>query len=216
MRIVNCMVCGVLAACAIACKRERSEPPPPIAQTPAVAAPLREAPAVSSASPSSPEFYATAPADAIEEAVMDRVLSAIGNDWQREAAIVQRLSPGMRAFYTSRVLDNEVRQGGFHQYFWDSSGALAEEALAGLELMGAKQHAALLREAMELARAEEPLMRKLKESGTQEAFKESYKHTKQAALDKRFYGLKSLSAYRMEYVRSHPQQFVPGQGTMNP
>jgi hypothetical protein len=76
-------------------------------------------------------------------------------------------------------------------------------------LIGAKLHAKLLEEAIEQRRVEEPEMKRLRETGTQQAFSESYKHTKLGALDRRFRGSsENADRLRMDYIRSHPQEFL--------
>lgn len=42
----------------------------------------------------------------------------------------------------------EVRNGGFHQFFFNSTGILAPEALAGFHAMGLREWASLLEEAI--------------------------------------------------------------------
>jgi hypothetical protein len=53
-----------------------------------------------------------------------------------------------RRLCAAHGLDGEVNNGGFDQYFWNSTGNDAEAALAGLKDMGATAAAALLERAM--------------------------------------------------------------------
>jgi hypothetical protein len=46
------------------------------------------------------------------------------------------------------MLDAEVRNGGFSQYFFNSSGDDWRDTLAGLEVMGSKERLAIFREAL--------------------------------------------------------------------
>jgi hypothetical protein len=61
---------------------------------------------------------------------------------------IERLAPGARSLYLVAVLDGEVVNGGFHQYFSNSSGQYAHETLAGLVEVGAASAAKLLQEAI--------------------------------------------------------------------
>jgi len=60
-----------------------------------------------------------------------------------------RLTPAEKHLLSVRFLDGQVNNGGFAQYFFNSSGDRWPEALAGLEAAGAEQHAALLRAVLE-------------------------------------------------------------------
>ena len=59
-------------------------------------------------------------------------------------------TPGQRAVFAVSWLDAEVNNGGFHQFFFNPTGALASEALGGARLMGLREHAAVIEEAYSL------------------------------------------------------------------
>ena len=92
----------------------------------------------------------------------------------------------IRPLYTVLVLQSEVENGGFNQYFWNSSGRLASEALDDLVSLGAKQHAALLKYAIMIEKDESPMIAKFKKPQTWNSFAESYKHTELEPLDEEF------------------------------
>jgi hypothetical protein len=149
------------------------------------------------------------PDDQLEGAIHEHVLHAIGDDWGNAAQIVRTLPPGVQMLYTTQALDGEVHNGGFNQYFSNSHGELAKEALAGLTAIGASEHAKLLGEAIEIRKREEPTMRQFEEKGTVEAFGESYEHTALNELDDRFYALnEDLSSLRIAFIRANPDLFV--------
>jgi len=56
-------------------------------------------------------------------------------------------TPGQRAFYALHWTISEVSNGGFHQYFYNSTGYLAPEAITGAELLGASEYANVIRRA---------------------------------------------------------------------
>lgn len=70
--------------------------------------------------------------------------------------LVQRRTPiaawsqAERLYYAVRCLNGEVFNGGFHQYFFNSSGNDYQSALEGLLAMGATQSLKLLRDAKAL------------------------------------------------------------------
>jgi hypothetical protein len=61
---------------------------------------------------------------------------------------VEALTKPQRCYTPVIWLDGEVRNGGFSQYFFNSSGDGWRDALAGLELMGLTEQATLLRAAV--------------------------------------------------------------------
>jgi hypothetical protein len=152
------------------------------------------------------------PDEEVEQALCDLVLARIGFDYDREVEILTGLPPGVQAVYTTTQLENEVCNGGFNQYFWNSSGRFAPLALSGLKLIGAKSHAILLDQAIALQAMEESSMRKYREADTLESFAESYEHTGLNALDDEFYELEDLSPYRVRFIRQHPDLCVETQG----
>ena len=64
--------------------------------------------------------------------------------------ILSELPRGLRVVYNVNIIESEVENGGFGQFFYNSSGELAQETRADLLLIGAHRHAAALDEAMEL------------------------------------------------------------------
>ena len=120
-------------------------------------------------------------------------------------------SRGLRMVYSTALVEDEVNNGGFNQYFWNTDGESAQDALSGFGLIGASKHAAIMKEAIDIWRTEKTQMERFKSSNSLQDFSDSYKHTKLNPLDDRFYKLESeenLTALRAKYVRSRPQEFV--------
>ena len=59
-----------------------------------------------------------------------------------------QLKPEVGHLLAAHWCQSEVRNGGFHQFFSNSTGVLAPEALAGLQAIGIPEWVSLLREAM--------------------------------------------------------------------
>jgi hypothetical protein len=119
---------------------------------------------------------------------------------------VRKLPSLIRPLYTVLVLQSEVENGGFNQYFWNSSGRLASEALDDLVCLGAKQHAALLKHAIMIEKDESPMMAEFKKPQTWDSFAESYKHTELEPLDDEFYKLPKLDKFRADHIRKNLQE----------
>src|SRR4051812_43622159 len=116
-------------------------------------------------------------ADEIGPAVVQHVhwLRASGLD---EARALDQLPPGMRAIYATWVVDAEVLHGGFNQFFFNRKRVFAGEALGGYEMLSAEDYADVMRAAIATFEVERPALSAYHESGSLEAFGESYEHTK--------------------------------------
>jgi len=148
--------------------------------------------------------------DSEVEAMFREYVAAKMGDYSRETDVFVELPKGLQMFYATDLLEAEVNNGGFHQYFWNSSGNFARDALDGLKLIGAQAHAKLLQQAMAIRDKEEAHMDAKKAEGTAEAFSESARASALNKLDKEFYKLgDSLTKQRMKYVRAYPEMFVP-------
>jgi hypothetical protein len=149
----------------------------------------------------------------LDEAVWHHVLHRISERSGRmdeQAAVVKCLSLGLQRVFATQTLDMEVKNGGFHQYFWNPSGRFAAEALEGLREFGATRHASLMEEAMAVYERERPRQQRFKAMGTLAAFSESALESGLGELDMRYYQLEeeeNLPALRAGYIRAVPQEF---------
>jgi hypothetical protein len=155
-----------------------------------------------------PDVLAAIADDDLEQAIVDFVGTKIGDNYQREYEIVTAQRPGIQAIYTTFYLEAEVANGGFQQYFWNSSGQFAIEAFEGCRVIGAHVHASVLAAAIERFLEEEPTFRKFREINTLEAFAESYKYSTLDDLDRQFFEASELGPIRLAYIRQYPDNFT--------
>ena len=147
--------------------------------------------------------------DHLEQAIIDYIDYKVAGRYEDEYRIVTGLSKGFQAIYATWWVEAEVKNGGFHQYFWNSSGQFAMEAIEGFNAIGAPAMAGVMEDAVRMAIAEMPEMNKFREEGTIEAFAESYEHTNLGTLDTRFDEQDDdLSSLRIAYIRRNPELFV--------
>lgn len=122
------------------------------------------------------------------------------------------LPAGLRMLYSTWLLEAEVYNGGFHQFFWNSSGWYAREAAKGLRLIGATTDAIRLDKAIDVFRQEEKRMNAHKGDDLKEGYLDSVKESKLPTLDQDFYDkADDLSKLRITYIRAHPEHFVVGE-----
>ncbi len=142
-------------------------------------------------------------------AVYAHVLHQVLPDLADEVAIVGALPKAIRAIYVTTLLDNEVLNGGFQQFFWNSSGEFALMALEALELLGASEHAAVLRSAIATFESERPVFERYRALNTVDAFSELVKHSSLGTLDEQYYdlGCDALTKIQASFIRSHIAEF---------
>ena len=154
-----------------------------------------------------PELLASLPPDELPDAVVHHVTFRVHGQEDPGNAFEQ-LPPGIRAVYSTWVVDAEVNNGGFNQFFYNRDVSLAGEALAGYELLGAEDYADVMRAAIATYEVERDRLAKFHDAGTLEAFSESYKHTELGAVDQRYYALGDrIYTVWSTAVRERPQLF---------
>lgn len=119
------------------------------------------------------------------------------------------LTPDEQVAYCVDALEREVNNGGFDQFFLNSSGDTVPETLAALEAIGAAQVAAMLREAVSLFPGGEPPRdreeRYQRALGAPEATREAWN-----GLDSRFYDYPDdLTALMRAFVTRNRSGFRP-------
>lgn len=157
-----------------------------------------------------PELLASLSADEIADAVVQHVHLQVGGAWGegRETVLIRALPPGIRGVYATWLVDAEVNNGGFNQFFFNSSGRYAGDALAGYELFGAEDYAAVMRAAIATFEADRERLAPFYEAHTPEAFAESYAHTGLGEVDQRYYALGDRIYYVWAvFTRDHPEAF---------
>jgi hypothetical protein len=130
------------------------------------------------------------------------------------AALLRRLTPGQRAFVALHGLEAEVLNGGIHQYLWNSTGNLFQEALAGLRLLGAEAHAGLLLKVARLFPDPKTLQNR---SRRQKLLAKTTTSITEKLFDQPFYELEEgeltrLQTRRVMYLKGHPEEFVLPEG----
>jgi hypothetical protein len=60
---------------------------------------------------------------------------------------ISKLNKHQRIFYLNQCLEREVNNGGFNQYYFNSSGDFAEETVDSLKAIGAEKTATILSQA---------------------------------------------------------------------
>ena len=153
-------------------------------------------------------LLASLSADEIGDAVIQHVQLRAGREGADKEDLLPFLAPGVRAVYTTWLVDADVLNGGFNQYFYNPWGAQAGEALAGYELLGAEDYAAVMRAAIAMRELERERMAPFYEASSLEAFSESYNHTGLFEIDQRYDALGDrIHSVWAEVARTRPELF---------
>jgi hypothetical protein len=146
----------------------------------------------------------------LEQAVIDNIYEQVGSDYEKDFENAQKLTKGQQAMFSVWWVEAEVNNGGFNQFYFNSSGQYAQMAVEGFELFGATNFADLMRRANQIYIENKERLEEFDDE-TMESFSESYKDNPLNPLDEEFYQLynsESLNQLRIAYIRKHPTEFT--------
>lgn len=132
-------------------------------------------------------------------------ISFVGG-WRATSKVFRDATAGQIGLFSLDWCQKEVRNGGFAQFFENSTGMLAPEALQGFKMIGATSYAKLLEEAIRLLPGRTAMRSRLCRY-LQCRFLSS---ARLDSLESSFYDLlksDDLEMYRGRYVRENPGEF---------
>jgi Domain of unknown function (DUF4375) len=131
----------------------------------------------------------------------------MGPDLEREAQVVAEATVGQRVVYALLSVDAEVNNGGFEQFFFNSSGALMDEAIEGADRIDAPRHVAILQEAAGVF-PDGIVPEDREERWTALDGLSDEQLEKLSALDDRWFALdRELERRMLAYVEANPEEF---------
>ena len=156
------------------------------------------------------EILDSIPDDKLEQAIFDNIYEIIGDDYENELNNVKKLSKGQQAFFSTWIIEGEVNNGGFNQFYFNSSGQYAEMAEVGFKTIGAEKFSELTKRANKIYSDNKKRLEEF-DDGTMESFSESYKDNPLNDLDKEFYELydaEKIGDLRINYIRENKNEFI--------
>jgi hypothetical protein len=135
-----------------------------------------------------------------------------GGGYRKVMGFLESVTQGQSALISLDWCQKEVRNGGFEQFFMNSTGMLSDKALAGFRLIGADCYADLLAKALScFPEGKAPPSA----SGRRKILRSIRKAERDAlldSLDTEFYELleapeTDLESFRGAYIRNNPDQF---------
>jgi hypothetical protein len=151
-----------------------------------------------------PAVLAEIPDQKLEQAIIDFIEYKVGGREHRRRDILTALGPGFRAMDATWRAEIQVAGGGFRQYFRNTRGQFAADAVEGFRLMGTPELAAVMEQAIIIASEEQALSQPVRQPGGP-----GRGHDRYRPLDQRFLALaKQLSTRRVALIRARPELFV--------
>ena len=146
----------------------------------------------------------------IEQAVMDNMWSKMRKDLSDEYQTVLTFSKSRQSIFIIWQLEAEVNNGGFNQFYYNSSGQYADKAEEAFKTIGAIKFADLTNRANEIYKKENAKITKHLD-GTMEGFSKSYDDNPLNKLDTEFFALyktEDLFLIKIAFIRKHKVDFI--------
>ena len=151
------------------------------------------------------------PDDKLLQVVFDNLSEQLPKDYRKEFEfITKKFNSSQQAIYLTWWLEGEVNNGGFNQFYTNSSGQYADMVPEQLRKMGATKFAELAERANQIYKSNYEQIRK-EQDGTIEGFSKSYENNPLNELDDEFYKLyeqENLYMKQIEFIRMNKNDFI--------
>lgn len=144
------------------------------------------------------------------QVVFDNLSEKLGADYEKEYETVMGWNKSRQAIYMIWMLEAEVNNGGYNQFYFNSSGQFYKQLPDALKLVGAYQFANLTARANAVFEKENKKITQ-HQDGTLEGFSKSYDDNPLNKLDDEFYELyktEDLQQIQVDYIRKHKADFT--------
>ncbi len=148
--------------------------------------------------------------DDLPQLVFDNLLQNVGDNYKNEFNIVTSWNKSRQAIYIIWLLEGEVNNGGFNQFYFNSSGQFSELVPDALKRIGAIKFADLAGRANATYQLEYDKITE-HQDGTLEGFSKSYENNPLDVYDDEFYDLykeENLIDLQIKYIRLHKGDFI--------
>jgi hypothetical protein len=149
--------------------------------------------------------------DVLEQKVIDNIWSKMKKDLSDEESVVSQLTQPQKTIYVIWLVEAEVNNGGFNQFYFNSSGKYADAAETAFQQIGAVQHADLMKRANNIYEKNRERLESF-DDGTIDSFSKSYENNPLNRLDDEFYKLgekENIHRLKIEFIRRNKDAFTP-------
>ncbi|MGJ1225421.1 DMP19 family protein [Sphingobacterium siyangense] len=144
------------------------------------------------------------------EVVYDNLFRKLSAAYDKEYEIVLSWNKSRQAIYMISRLEAEVNNGGYNQFYFNSSGQFAAALPEALKLVGATKFADLTERANSTFVKEKSKITEAQD-GTVEGFSKSYENNPLNKFDEEFYKLndvENLQKIQVDYIRKNKKEFT--------
>lgn len=144
------------------------------------------------------------------QVIFDNLSEKLPNDYNKEYETVKSWNKSRQAIYMIWILEGEVNNGGFNQFYANPSGQFSQHLPEALEIVGANKFSSLAQNANELYDKEKKKITK-HQDGTLEGFSKSYEDNPLEKYDTEFYELyktENLQKIQVNYIRNNKKDFI--------
>lgn len=148
--------------------------------------------------------------DKLLQTIFDNLCEKLPKDYTEEYTAVASFPKSKQAIYIIWLLEAEVNNGGFNQFYSNSSGQFAKLAPDALKMIGAPKFLNLVERANAIYQREYDKITKFQD-GSIEGFSKSYDDNPLNSLDSEFYELcneEDLQKLQVDFIRKNKQEFV--------
>lgn len=148
--------------------------------------------------------------DNLLQVVFDNLSQRQPIDYEKEYETVMSWNKSRQAIYMIWLLEGEVNNGGYNQFYFNSSGQFYKHLPDALKLVGANKFADLTKRANDIFEKENPKITQ-HQDGTLEGFSKSYDDNPLNKFDDEFYGLyktENLQQIQLDFIRKHKKEFI--------
>jgi hypothetical protein len=157
------------------------------------------------------EIIATIPDEQLAWILWDHIWLKVGKNYKKLPQVLAAMPVGFRVIYHLFVLDGEIANGGFNQYFFNETDANAEQQSEALRLIGARKHQQVFRRAFKLRKKEkeDEELQRLYAERTLESFSKTYKVTGLGKCDEEWYAMdEEFQRLMTKFIRRNVELFV--------
>jgi len=164
----------------------------------------------SNQTPLTEQIIDTTSDDMLLEVVYDNLFRKLSAAYDKEYEIVLSWNKSRQAIYMISRLEAEVNNGGYNQFYFNSSGQFATALPEALKLVGATKFADLTERANSTFEKEKSKITE-DQDGTVEGFSKSYENNPLNKFDEEFYKLndvENLQKIQVDYIRKNKKEFT--------
>jgi hypothetical protein len=148
--------------------------------------------------------------DDLLQIVFDNLSQKQSADYENEFETVMGWNKSKQAVYIIWTLETEVNNGGYNQFYFNSSGQFYKYLPDALKLVGANKFSDLMKRANNTFEKENPKITQ-HQDGTLEGFSKSYEDNPLNSFDDEFFNLykiENLQQIQVDFIRNHKAEFI--------